>query len=285
MKIFVAGAAGVIGRLLVPQLVKAGHEVIGTTRNERNRDVIQAMGAEALTVDVFDREVVFAALRQVQPDVVIHQLTSLGEMNFAENARIRVEGTRNLVDAAKAVGVQRMIAQSIAWTYEPGDGPAAETVPLDVHAPMPRKSTVDAVAALEHAVAEIPQHVILRYGMFYGPGTWYERGGVMAENIREQKLPATDGITSFLHVADAARAAVLALDWPTGAVNIVDDEPAAGTEWLAVYAQALGAPEPIHQPGANRGERGATNAKALNEYGWEPLYSTWRTGFAQSLSR
>ena len=109
--------------------------------------------------------------------------------------------------------------------------------PSDVQAPAPRKSTIDGIISLEHDVAQPPNHVILRYGMFYGPGTWYDANGVMAEKVRTRALPATDGVMSFLHVEDAANAVLQALDWPTGPVNIVDDEPAAGTSW-PVYADA-----------------------------------------------
>jgi nucleoside-diphosphate-sugar epimerase len=284
MKLFVAGAAGAIGRLLLPKLVQAGHEVVGMTRNAQHKELIESLGARAFIADALDREAVFAAIRDVSPDAVVHQLTSLSARNFSDNARIRIEGTRHLVDAALAAGVGRIVAQSISFAYEPGEGPAAEVVPLDTNAPEPRKTTVDGVIALEKAVSEIPNHVILRYGLIYGPGTWYGRQGLTAESVRLRQIPATDGVASFVHVEDAANAALLALNWPSGAVNIVDDEPAKGTEWLPVYALALEAPEPDVRPGSNRGERGAANAKARNDYGWKPLYPTWRTGFAQSLS-
>ncbi|MCG7408289.1 NAD(P)-dependent oxidoreductase [Paenibacillus sp. ACRRX] len=284
MKIFVAGSTGVIGRLLIHRLVHAGHEVVGMTHRLDRKAHIQAMGAKSIVVDVFERDAVLAAVGDVRPDVIIHQLTSLSNWSIEDNARIRIEGTRNLVDAAQAAGVTQMIAQSISWAYEPGDHPAGEQVPLDIHAPLPRKTTIDGISALERIVAEIPEHVILRYGALYGPHTWYDHKGLIAEKVIQGQLPATDGITSFLHVEDAANAALLALDWPPGPVHVVDDEPAAGTEWLPVYATALQAPVPAHQSGRQRGERGASNAMARNEYGWTPLYPTWRTGFAQSLN-
>jgi nucleoside-diphosphate-sugar epimerase len=284
MKLFVAGASGAVGRLLLPKLVRAGYDVTGMTRSAAHKQEMEAMGAKVLIADALDRKAVFDAIRKVRPDAVIHQLTSLGSRNFADNTRIRVEGTRNLVDAALETGVKRLIAQSISWAYEPGEGPATEDVPLDASAPEPRKTTVDGIIALERAAAEIPHHVILRYGLFYGPGTWYDRGGFMAERVRRMEVPATEGTASFVHVEDAAEAALLALDWPAGAVNITDDEPAKGTEWLPVYAAALGAPRPEFSSGSARGERGASNAKARREYGWEPHYPTWRTGFSASLN-
>ncbi|WP_248924085.1 NAD-dependent epimerase/dehydratase family protein [Paenibacillus hamazuiensis] len=285
MKIFVAGATGVVGRLLLPLLVQAGHEVVGMTGNASRKSIIQALGAKPVVADAFDKDAVAAALLEARPDAVIHQLTSLSAWDLAENAKIRTEGTRNLVDASLRAGVRRMIAQSISWAYEPGDSPAAEEVPLDTDAPMPRKTTIDGVVSLEKAAAEMPEHVILRYGLFYGPGTWYHAEGLIAEKARRKELPAGEGIASFLHVEDAARAALLALEWPTGIVNVTDDEPAAGTDWLPAFAAAVGAPAPEQRAAAGRGERGASNAKARKSCGWEPLHPTWREGFKTSLTR
>ncbi|GIO15221.1 dTDP-glucose 4,6-dehydratase [Cohnella xylanilytica] len=283
MKIILAGATGAVGRLLVPRLAKAGHEVIAMTRSAASLPAIREMGAQGVVADALDREAVRAAVAAARPDAIVHQLTSLASRNFADNSRIRIEGTRNLVDAALETGVRKFVVQSIAWAYEPGTGPAGEETPLDVSAPPPRSTTIEGIVAMERAAAEIPDHVILRYGMFYGPGTWYERGGFMAEQVRLGQLPAAGGVTSFLHVEDAARAAVLALKWPSGAVNVVDDEPAAGAEWLPEYARLLGAPAPAAGPDGAPWERGASNAKARREFGWEPLYPTWRTGFAEAL--
>ncbi|MFB8374568.1 NAD-dependent epimerase/dehydratase family protein [Paenibacillus taichungensis] len=283
MKIFVAGASGVIGRLLLPQLVQAGHEVIGMTRKEEQRQAIEKTGAKAILADVFNREQMVDILTEVKPDVVIHQLTSLSQGSSAENARIRIEGTRNLVDAAKQAGVQKIIAQSISWAYEPGSTPATEETPLDIYAPMPRNTTINGVVALEEAVKEIPEHVILRYGTLYGPATWYAKNGDTAQKIMNHEIKATDGVSSFVHVEDAANAALKALDWPVGTYNIVDNEPAKGIDWLPVYAQALVAPSPDIQSGASSWERGASNHKAKNTCSWIPQYPTWRTGFAKSL--
>ncbi|UUZ92505.1 NAD(P)-dependent oxidoreductase [Paenibacillus sp. P25] len=283
MNIFVAGATGAVGRILLPPLVQAGHEVVGMTGNGANRTKIEALGAAAVVADALDADAVSAAIQEARPDVVIHQLTALSARNFEDNSRIRIEGTRNLVDASLRAGVRRMIAQSISWAYEPGEEPAGEEVPLDLMAPSPRKRTIEGVHALETAVAEMPEHVILRYGLFYGPGTWYHAQGMMAEMAHRKELPATDGVASWIHVEDAARAALLALSWPSGPVNIVDDEPAPGTEWLPAFASVIGAPEPEHQPGRDPFERGASNAKARKQYGWEPVYPSWREGFKSGL--
>lgn len=279
MKIFLAGSTGVIGRSLIPMLVQKGHEVFGMIRSESNVEMIQEMGGKPVVADAFDRDNVYAVLNEIKPDVVIHQLTSLNSGDVNENARIRKEGTRNLVDAAICTGVKKIIAQSISWAYEPGNTLATEETPLDINAPLPRKITIDGVLALEEKVSQMPEFVILRYGTLYGPGTWYSRDGKIAMQLRRQELFATNGITSFLHVEDAARAAVLALNWPSGIVNIVDDEPVRGTIWLPHFAEVIGAPIPKLQDSYNPWERGNSNCKAKNEYGWKPTYSSWTEGF------
>lgn len=284
MKVFVAGATGVVGRRLVPLLLEAGHEVAGTTRLPERAELLRALGARPVVVDAFDREQLVEAVGAESPDAVIHQLTDLSGGSPEANARLRREGTRNLLAAAAAAGVERVVAQSISWACVPGEGPAREHEPLDLQAGMPRSVTVGGVHALESALAGVGEGVVLRYGVLYGPGTWYDRDGAVAERVRRGELDATGAVTSFLHVEDAARAALLALDWPAGVVNIVDDEPAAGTEWLPVYAAALGAPDPPVSSGGTAVERGASNAKARGELGWEPLYPSWRKGFAWALA-
>jgi nucleoside-diphosphate-sugar epimerase len=129
----------------------------------------------------------------------------------------------------------------------------------------------------------LPVGVVLRYGIFYGPGTWHARDGLVTEQVRRGEIEATDGVTSFVHVVDAAQAALLALTWPAGPVNIVDDEPAARREWLPVYARLVGAPPPPLRPGAQGWERGASNALA-RQRGWQPLYPSWRQGFQAELA-
>lgn len=282
MKVFLAGATGVVGRLLLPLLVEAGHEVVGTTRRAEKTKQITAAGGQPVVADALDREAMFAALRAERPDVVIHQLTDLSERDFSGNSRLRIEGTRNLVDAALAVGAQRMIAQSISWVCVPGQGPSHEGEPLDLGAPPPRGQTVSAVQSLEQAVAETPAGVILRYGLLYGPGTWYSRDGLISEQMRRGEIAATEGVASFLHVADAAQAAVEALEWSAGVFNIVDDAPAKGTNWAPVYASLIAAPPPPTKPGAQAWERGASNAKARG-LGWRPQFPDWREGFSRVL--
>lgn len=283
MKIFLAGATGAIGRLLVPKLLKAEHEVVGTTRYPSKTAFITAMGARPVVVDVLERGAIFAALEAEKPDAIIHQLTDLASRDFAANTRLRIEGSRYLVDAAKAAGVQRMVAESISWMYGPGETPATEDESLDVSATETRAGSVAAVQALEQAVAEMPIGVVLRYGLLYGPATWYDREALTTEQLHQSRLEATDSISSFIHVDDAAQAALEALDWPAGIYNIVDDEPAPATEWMMHYASLVGASMPSIKSGKAGWERGASNAKA-KALGWKPQYATWREGFKTVLA-
>ncbi|HET9171747.1 MAG TPA: NAD(P)-dependent oxidoreductase [Actinospica sp.] len=280
MRILVAGATGAIGRLLVPLLIAEGHEVAGTSRSAEGVKAVDALGARGLQMDAFSAESVNAALHAFGPEIVVHQLTALGERDFAANARIRIEGTRHLVDAALEVGARKIIAQSISWVYEAGDTPADEAVPLD--ATPERAAMMAGVLGLESQSARLPEHVVLRYGSLYGPGTWHERGGLVARQLRGGALSANDGISSFVHVEDAARAAVAALVWPNGIVNIVDDEPAPARDWLPALAAAFGEPAPAIVEGRAGWERGASNRRARTELGWVPAWPTWRTGFAAS---
>ncbi|MED0963981.1 NAD(P)-dependent oxidoreductase [Bacillus paramycoides] len=279
MKIFVAGATGVIGRNLLPMLINEGHTVYAMIRSDSQKESLKNLGVLPVIADVFNRKEVFSVLKETLPDVVIHQLTALSTWNLEDNARIRIEGTRNLVDAAKNVGVKKIIAQSISWAYESGDKLATETDPLDFYAPMPRQVTINGIAKLEETVSELPEAVILRYGTLYGPGTWYAKNGVFANQVRNNEIIATDGMSSFIHVEDAARAAVLALDWSSGIVNIVDDSPVTSKEWLPIYAAAIEASEPKVQVWKNSWERGASNNKARKEYGWKPLFPSWSEWF------
>ncbi|GIF63247.1 dTDP-glucose 4,6-dehydratase [Asanoa ishikariensis] len=269
MRILLAGSTGVIGRRLAALLTARGHEVIGLARNG------------PVPVDVLDRDAVISAVRAARPDVVMHQLTTLSTGDLAANARLRRIGTRNLVDAALAADVRRIVAQSIAWGYAAGDEPATEETPLDVDAPDPRHTSVGGVTALESAVAELPEWVVLRYGTLYGPQTWYARGGRMAELAAAGAIPADANVSSLLHVDDAVVAAAAALRWPTGVVNVCDDEPAPAAQWVPEFCAAVGAPPPPVGAGErNCWARGASNRYAREDLGWFPAYPSWRAGFA-----
>jgi nucleoside-diphosphate-sugar epimerase len=239
--------------------------------------------------DAYSHGSLARAVAAAAPDLVMHQLTDLSAGSSADNAVLRVRGTRNLIDAAIAAGVPRVITQSIAWAYQPGGTPAREDTPLDTGAAEPRRATVRAVAALEQASREIPGWVLLRYGLLYGPDTWYEPGGSQAAAARAGQLAATADVTSFVHVEDAAAAAVAAISWPPGAVNVCDDEPAPGTAWVPAFCQAVGAPVPELTPAGSAARapwaRGADNHHARTALSWTPRYPSWRQGFAALGSR
>ena len=224
MKIFLAGAGGAIGRRLTPLLRRAGHDVVGTTRSAEKTAALRALGAEPVVVDVFDAVALARAVQAAAPQVVMHQLTDLAyapntpgfEEGLERNARLRIEGTRNLVAAAKAAGVRRLIAQSIAFVYAPGEGARVESDPRDLAATGIRKRMVDGVVALEDTTLEMPEGIVLRYGLLYGPGTWFEN--------EKRGKPA-------LHVDAAAQAALLAVTTGApGIYNIAEDDGAISSE-------------------------------------------------------
>jgi nucleoside-diphosphate-sugar epimerase len=255
--------------------------VIGTTRDQAKTGLVASFGARAFVLDVFDRHGVFAAMQQERPDAVIHQLTSLGRADYAANNRIRIEGTRNLVDAAESAGVKRVVAQSYSL-YRAGEGLANESDPLDLDSGA-YGGSIGGILALEKAIAGAVEGVVLRYGTLYGPGTWFAVDGAAADQVRRVEFVATDEITSFLHVEDAAQAAVLALTWPKGIVNIVDDEPARAIDWAPAFAAAVGALTPQIRAGTGSRYRGVSNVKARHELGWQPVYRSWRDGFRKGL--
>jgi 2-alkyl-3-oxoalkanoate reductase len=305
----VAGASGAIGRPLVPMLVAAGHEVTGTTRDERRAEAIRAAGATPTVVDALDAEAVQAAVEAAAPEAVVHELTSLPDRFeprrkdlYHPTNRLRREGTRNLLDAARAAGARRFVCQSIAFAYRPGARPEVmdEAAPLALEAPPPFGDGVRAIDEMERAVLDAGglEGLVLRYGWFYGPGTYYADDGSMASEVRRRRFPVIGsgaGLFSFVHVDDAAAATVAAVErGAPGIYNVVDDEPAAMRDWLPDYAAALGAPRPRRIPvwlarlvagrmaTAINVQAGASNAKAKRELGWEPRWPSWRQGFREA---
>jgi nucleoside-diphosphate-sugar epimerase len=304
--VFVAGATGAIGRRLVPQLIAAGHEVTGLTRSEEKAAGLREAGARAVVADALDEAAVHGALRDAAPAAVVHELTSLPhepdfrEQSFAATNRLRTEGTRILIAAARAVGARRFVAQSVAFMYEPdGDWIKREEDPLMEHAP---GGVTGAIRELEQAVTEAEglEGLVLRYGFFYGPGTFFAVDGAVADQVRKRRYPLVgkgQGMTSFVHVDDAAGATLAAIErGGAGIYNVTDDEPAPARVWLPVYADAIGARKPIRAPkwlarlmaGKEIVEfattsRGASNEKAKRELGWQPAYPSWRQGFREAL--
>jgi nucleoside-diphosphate-sugar epimerase len=281
MHVFLAGATGVLGRRIVPALVAADHQVTGVTRDAASTLALRRIGARGVVADARDVDAMVAAVRDAAPDVVMNQLTDLSGGVGPANTELRIRSSAALAAAVEAARVRRVVAQSIAWAYVPGDTPAQEAEPLDVEAEDPRGRTVRAVAAVEQSAAVAPEWVVLRYGMFYGPDTWFTADGDRAVDARAARLAVDADITSFVHVDDAARAAVAALTWPSGPVNVCDDEPAAGHDWVPAFCAAVGAPVPDRDTSSPQTAwaRGADNTWLRAALAFPLRHPTWRDGF------
>jgi nucleoside-diphosphate-sugar epimerase len=309
MKVFVAGATGAIGRELVPRLVEAGHEVHGMTRRPENRAMLEELGAVPVVADALDPGQVAAAVAHAAPDVIVHQLTAIGdvdmrhmERSFAMTNRLRTEGTDHLLSAGQAVGVKRFVAQGNIAVYARTGGAVKTEEDPDDHAPTAgMRPNLEALEHLEEAVlgASWTEGIVLRYGWFYGPGTSLARGSEQAQTVGKRKFPVVgDGgaVFSFIHVADAAAATVAAIErGARGTYNVVDDDPATVAEWLPELADELGAKPPRRVPRfvgrLFAGEtgvvmmtelRGASNAKAKRELDWRPAHPSWRKRLASA---
>jgi nucleoside-diphosphate-sugar epimerase len=312
MRIFVAGATGAVGQRLVPMLVARGHEVAGTTRTPQKQDLLRELGAQPMVVDALDAGATRAAVARFAPEVVIHQLTAVTANSnprrfddwFAPTNRLRTAGTDNLVAAARAAGVRRLVAQSFGgWPYARTGGPVkTESDPLDPTPAGNARQTLAAIRHLEEAVlapSEV-EGVVLRYGLLYGPGNGIGRGGEMVTMIEKRRFPvvgAGTGVWSFLHIDDAAGAAVAAAErGPAGVYNIADDEPAQVRTWLPWLARVLGAKPPRQVPAwlarpllgeqvmnSMLSVRGIDSSRAHRDLDWKPGYPTWREGFRTGL--
>jgi len=308
MKVFLAGATGALGRRLVPLLVARGHEVVGMTRTASKATLLRELGAEPVVADGLDRAAVVEAVVRAEPEVVIHEMTSLAALRnmrrwdheFALTNRLRTDGLDHLLEGARTSGARRFVAQGYANLCERTGGPVkTEDDPLDPHPPNTMARTLAALRHVETAVlaADDIEGVVLRYAGFYGPA--HEMPG-MVEAVRRGRMPIIGdggGVWSFLHLDDAATATVLALEPAAqGIYNVADDEPAKLSVWLPELARVLGGPAPRHVPvwlgrlaaGAAGVSlftqvRGASNAKAKRELGWEPRWSSWRDGFRAAL--
>ena len=314
MRVFIAGATGVLGRRLVPMLLSVGHEVVGTTRSKRKAMGLRQAGARAIVLDALNGAAVHSAIRAARPQVIVHELTALEgrtdirkmEQGFELTNRLRTQGTDILISAAREAGVRRMVAQSFTgWPNERGGGTVkTEQDPLDRDPPAAMRATLDAIEYVEHSVTHTRglEGLVLRYGTFYGPGTTLSEGGEHVEQIRRRRFPVVgdgEGVWSFVHIDDAASATIAAIErGRPGVYNVVDDEPARVSGWLPAIADTIGARPPRHVPvwlarlltgeagvSMMTSVRGSSNAKAKRELGWLPRYPSWRSGFRLGLGR
>ena len=311
MRVFVAGASGAVGTRLASQLVDRlrrhgeygldrGHDVVGTHWSPGNAERVQALGARPVQLDLLDREAVRRAVLAAEPDAIVHEATALSDISdfkhfdrtFAQTNRLRTEGTDALLAAAREAGVRRFVAQSFAsGRYERTGGLIkTEDDPLDPK-PLPAMRESDAAMRYLDQTVVDAGGIVLRYGLFYGA----PNDGLI-EPIRKRLFPIVGnggGMSSFIHLDDAAAATVLALEQEgAGIFNVVDDEPAPARVWLPVLAKVLGAKPPRRvprwlarlfagEPAVMLGteSRGASNAKAKRELGWTPRHASWREGF------
>ena len=306
MKVFITGASGAIGTRLVPQLIDAGHEVVGTFRSPGSAERLRALGAEPVTVDLLDAHAVREAVLRAKPDAIVHEATALADVKFSRNLdrsfvetnRLRTEGTDALLAAAREACVRRFVAQSGAsygrYARE-GEWIKTEDDPVE---PTPVKGMRETIAVLSHLDEAVVGEggIALRYGGFYGA----DNDGLI-QTVRKRQFPIVGdggGMFSWIHLDDAAAATVLALEHDGPAIyNVVDDDPAPVREWLPAVADALGAKPPRHIPlwlarliggevavvvGAEA--RGASNAKAKRELGWTLRFPRWREGFVAAYA-
>ena len=301
MRVLLAGATGVIGRQTVPVLTGAGHQVIGLANAPA-----RLLGAEVVAADALDPTAVAKAVRAAAPDVIVHMLTAIRDpidprhlaRDMALTNRLRTQATANLLAAA---GGARMIAQGVAYAYDPAGSPVKdEDAPLWRHPPAQFVPVLEALRAMEHQVGAAGG-LVLRLGQLYGPGSSYGRDGGFTRRLRAGKVPVVgDGgsMFSFTHAHDAATAMLAAVERPIdGVLNIVDDQPTPVREWLPEMAVMLGAPAPRHVPAwlarlfvggwgvaYMTGLAGASNLRARERLDWKPTYSGWRDGLAAELS-
>ena len=306
MRVFVAGASGAIGLPLVRRLAARGHEVTGTSRSEERAREVDRAGGHGVAVDALDADALREAVVAARPEVVVHQATAFppafdpDKIDFTPTNALRTVGTRNLIAAARAAGAERIVAQSIAFLYAPeGDWIKDETAPPWTDAPGGYAGAIAALTEHERLVTEAGG-VVLRYGQFYGPGTYFSREGSTGQVVAARRFPVVgrgEGTFSFIAVDDAAAATVLAIEGAgAGVLNVVDDEPAPVREWLPAFAAVIGAPPPRRVPAwfarivagkvsfaiATR-LRGADNSRAKRDLGWQPRYPSWREGFQELL--
>src|SRR5215467_2972137 len=301
MRILIAGATGAIGRPLVPRLRANQHKVFAIARSPDSAPALKEIGAEPVIADALDAAAVKAAVGLIPPDAVINELTSPprhytpADMKAAaeRDRKVRTEGNINLLAVLRDAGVRRYVLQSSGFWYAPGPGLADESVPLISSASRGVEASARTYQELEARASATPgiEFVALRYGFFYGPGTWYTREGDIGDQVRQQQVPIIgkgQGVYSFVHIDDAAAATAAALQCPPGAYNIVDGSPSPQHLWLTAFARAAGAPAPprVSEEEALRASgpdavyyatrlRGASNEKARRELEFRPRPLDW----------
>jgi len=312
MKVFLAGASGVVGRRLVPLLLEQGHGVIAMTRSTQKARELEALGVQAVVADGLDAKGVVGAVVNTKPEVIVHQMTSLTKVKglrnfdreFAATNRLRMQGTDNLLAAARAAGVRRIVAQSYGnWIYErTGTALKTENDPLDPNPPRRQRESLEAIRHLEDRVtgATDCDGIALRFASFYGEGTSFAPDGVIAHLVRRRMLPIIGngaGVWEFVHIDDAVAATAAAIrGGGRGIYNIVDDDPAPAAEWISEMAAILQAKAPLRLPvwlarivlgdvmvSMMTQIRAGSNRKAVSELGWLPRYASWRDGFRRVL--
>ncbi|MFY9935943.1 MAG: NAD(P)-dependent oxidoreductase [Silvibacterium sp.] len=300
MRVFVAGASGAIGEPLIAELLKRGHSVVGMTTSETRARILEGQGASAAIVNAFDAAAVEATLSRSKAEAVIDELTSLPKEpsdmpKYAEGDRkLRIEGGGNLFRAAIATGVRRYLQQSSGFFLKTAEGTLAdESSPLDVNASPSVAASARTYTELEARLfsSNAIEGVALRYGFFYGPKTWYHPGESAANMVMRQQYPVVgegQGVSSFVHIIDAAIATAEALTAEAGVYNVVDDDPSPQNVWLPAFANFLDAPAPPRMTEAEMkamaGDdavyyatslHGASNAKAKRVLGWKPRRLEW----------
>jgi len=301
MRVLLAGATGVIGRQAVPVLAAAGHQVIGLARTP-----IQLPDAEVVAIDALDRAAVTHAVESAHPEVIVHMLTAIPDpvdprhlaLDMALTNQLRTHATANLLAAA---GGTRVIAQGVAYAYDPAGSPVKdEGAPLWRDPPAQFAPEVAALAEQERRVTWAGG-LVLQLGHLYGPGSSFAPQGGFGRQLRAGRVPLVgDGASmfSFIHAHDVATAILAAVEHPTaaGVVNIVDDQPTLVHDWLPEMAALVGGPAPRHVPAwlarlviggwgvaYMTGLAGASNLFARHQLDWKPAYSSWRDGLAADL--
>ncbi|MBR7837613.1 NAD-dependent epimerase/dehydratase family protein [Actinospica durhamensis] len=309
MRVLIAGATGAIGAAAARQLAAGGHEVVGLARSDRRTAALAGAGIRVEQADLLDAATVHDAVRRVAPEAVVHLATAIpAELNpkhidrdFAQTNLLRTQGARNLFDAASAAGASRIVAEGVAFAYDPdGKGAAHEDVPLWPTPPKTFAPVLEAMRELESRTRDAGG-LVLRFGHLYGPNTAFGADGSFVKQVKAGKVPLVGGGTSvfsFTHAEDAAAAVVAAVEGKAlGALNIVDDDPARMAVWLPYLAELLGARKPRSAPAALAkfavGDwgvaymtrlRGADNSHAKSALAWAPRYSSWRDGFKEITS-